>query len=106
MPKPRKTNKTYMPSEYEMMCYVWVVKNLKIGLSIESYPKGGFLLVRCELDDSGGCKTNTIVYKRKDLDKKDTPSNRIIYASMNDAYIEMFNLYKTIYEKNKYITRG
>jgi uncharacterized lipoprotein YehR (DUF1307 family) len=85
--------KDYFPSERDMVNVHEVINVAKIGFSVEKCI-GGFHVVKYNLDDNGVALKNTITYKRIDTTKKDTPTNRVVYSTQNEAEEEIFNLYR------------
>ena len=88
-----KRKKEYSPSESDMVNVHEVINVAKIAFSVEKC-LGGFYVVKYNLDDKQQALKNTITYKRLDTTKKDTPNNRIVYNTQNEAEEEVFNLYR------------
>lgn len=88
-----KKRKDYYPSEMDMVNVHEVITNSKIAFSVEKCI-GGFNIVKYNLDDKQQALKHTITYKRIDVSKKDTPTNRVIYSTQNEAEEEIFNLYR------------
>lgn len=85
--------KEYYPTEKDMVNVHEVITNAKIAFSVEKCI-GGFHIVKYNVDDKQQALKHTIVYKRIDVSKKDTPRNRVIYTTQNEAEEEIFNLYR------------
>jgi hypothetical protein len=88
-----KKRKEYFPSEMDMVNVHEVITNSKIAFAVEKCI-GGFNVVKYNLDDKQQALKHTITYKRIDVSKKDTPTNRVIYSTQNEAEEEIFNLYR------------
>jgi hypothetical protein len=88
-----KKRKDYYPSERDMVNVHEVITNAKVAFSVEKCI-GGFHVVKYNLDDKQEALKNTITYKRIDTTKKDTPTNRVVYSTQNEAEEEIFNLYR------------
>jgi hypothetical protein len=88
-----KKRKDYYPSEMDMVNVHEVITSAKVAFSVEKCI-GGFHVVKYNLDDRQEALKNTITYKRIDTTKKDTPTNRVIYSTQNEAEEEIFNLYR------------
>lgn len=88
-----KKRKEYFPSERDMVDVHEVITNAKIAFSVEKCI-GGFHVVKYSLDDRQQALKNTITYKRIDTNEKDTPRNRVIYPTQNEAEEEVYNLYR------------
>lgn len=88
-----RRKKEYSPSESDMVNVHEVINVAKIAFSVEKC-LGGFHVVKYNLDDKQQALKNTITYKRLDTTKKDTPNNRIVYNTQNEAEEEVFNLYR------------
>jgi len=88
-----KRKKEYSPSESDMVNVHEVINVAKIAFSVERCIDG-FHVVKYNLDDKQQALKNTITYKRIDTTKKDTPKNRVVYNTQNEAEEDMFNLYR------------
>jgi hypothetical protein len=88
-----KKRKDYYPSEIDMVNVHEVITNANIAFAVEKCI-GGFNVVKYNLDDKQQALKHTITYKRIDVSKKDTPTNRVIYSTQNEAEEEIFNLYR------------
>jgi hypothetical protein len=88
-----KKRKDYYPSEMDMVNVHEVIKNANIAFAVEKCI-GGFNVVKYNLDDKQQALKHTITYKRIDVSKKDTPINRVVYSTQNEAEEEIFNLYR------------
>lgn len=88
-----KKVKEYFPNEVDMVNVHEVINVAKIAFSVERCIDG-FHVVKYNLDDKQQALKNTITYKRLDTTKKDTPKNRVVYNTQNEAEEEMFNLYR------------
>jgi hypothetical protein len=88
-----KKRKDYYPSEMDMVNVHEVITNANIAFAVEKCI-GGFNVVKYNLDDKQQALKHTITYKRIDVSKKDTPTNRVIYSTQNEAEEEIFNLYR------------
>ena len=87
--------KEYYPTEKDMVNVHEVITNAKIAFSVEKCI-GGYHLVRYNVDDNGVGLKNTISYKRIDVKEKDTPRNRVIYSTQNEAEEDMYRMYAEI----------
>ncbi len=94
MAKKTKTVSRFSGKEIELIRYV--VSNVGIAFSPEKIinTTNSYYLVKINLGSSGYIKHH---YARKDLDKKDTPSNRIVYNE-EEVWNELLKKYKETYE--------
>jgi hypothetical protein len=107
MPK----SKVFIPSDTDIDNMLTCVKFYKKALSVEKCPDG-FYVVMYNVDSELVAEHTTkkgwndrvfydFIYKylRIDKNKKDTPSNRIVFTSQSEAEKEVFRYYELI--KNK-----
>jgi hypothetical protein len=107
MPK----SKVFIPSDIDIDNMLTCVKFYKKALSVEKCPDG-FYVVMYNVDSELVAEHTTkkgwndrvfydFIYKylRIDKNKKDTPSNRIVFTSQSEAEKEVFRYYELI--KNK-----
>ncbi len=94
MAKKTKTVSRFSRKEIELIRSV--VSNLHIAFSPEKIinTTNSYYLVRINLFSPGKIPYS---YARKDLDKKDTPSNRIVYNE-EEVWNELLKKYKETYE--------
>jgi hypothetical protein len=104
-------SKVFIPSDTDIDNMLTCVKFYKKALSVEKCPDG-FYVVMYNVDSELVAEHTTkkgwndrvfydFIYKylRIDKNKKDTPSNRIVFTSQSEAEKEVFRYYELI--KNK-----
>ena len=97
-----KKKEVFMPSDADLENQRIANNHLKIALSVEK-TYSGYNLVKYKLDDSGHGIKGTITYQRRDKERKDTPSNRVVYSTQDDCMKEVYKMYEMLLEmaKNK-----
>lgn len=100
MAKITKTVTRFSEKDIELIRYV--VSNVGIAFAPERIinTTNSYYLVRVSLHMDGGNLSN---YARKDLDKKDTPSNRIVYSE-EEVWNELLKKYKETYDLQEKLT--
>lgn len=106
-------SKPFIPSDTDMDNMISCIKFYKKALSVEKCPDG-YYVVMYNVDSDLVAEHTTkkgwndrvfydfiYIYLRKDKNKKDTPSNRVVFSSQADAEKEMFRYYDLIKNKNK-----
>lgn len=94
----KKTKTVTRFSEKDIELIRSVVSNLHIAFAPERIinTTNSYYLVRINLHMDG---SNLCNYARRDLTKKDTPSNRIVYSE-EEVWSELLKKYKETYEFN------
>ena len=104
-------SKVFIPSDTDIDNMLTCVKFYKKALSVEKCPDG-FYVVMYNVDSELVAEHTTkkgwndrvfydFIYKylRIDKNKKDTPSNRIVFTSQSEAEKEVFRYYELIKTK-------
>jgi hypothetical protein len=95
MAKKNKVN-SFSFSEKDIALIGFCNKEFKVAFSIEKC-FSGFNIVKYELNDNLEGLKKTIKYKRLDLTKKDSVSNRLLLGNQFDAEKEMLSCYTEVF---------